>query len=92
MQFVIQFDDTLLEFEEVQFNTGNLLTNFATERNNKIYFGSISVENAENIKTGKPYKIIFNPKQNITNTAGLVYFKTTDAVTDQGTKVILKVK
>ena len=92
MQFVIQFDDSLLEFEEVQFNTGNLLTNFATERNNKIYFGSISVENAENIKTGKPYKIIFNPKQNITNTAGLVYFKTTDAVTDQGTKVILKVK
>ena len=43
-------------------------------------------------ETGKPYKIIFNPKQNITNTAGLVYFKTTDAVTDQGTKVILKVK
>jgi hypothetical protein len=92
MQFVIQFDDTLLEFEEVQFNTGNLLTNFATERNNKLYFGSISVENAENIKTGKPYKIIFNPKQAITNTSGLIYFQTTDAVTDEGTKVILKIQ
>ena len=92
MQFVIQFDDTLLEFEEVQFNTGNLLTNFATERNNKLYFGSISVENQENIKTGKPYKIIFNPKQAITNTSGLIYFQTTDAVTDEGTKVILKIQ
>jgi len=92
MQFVIQFDDTLLEFEEVQFNTGNLLTNFATERNNKLYFGSISVENTENIKTGKPYKIIFNPKQAITNTSGLIYFQTTDAVTDEGTKVILKIQ
>jgi len=92
MQFVIQFDDALLEFEEVQFDTGNLLTNFATERDNKIYFGSISVENEENIKVGKPYKIIFNPKQTITNTSGLVYFKNTDAVTNEGTKIILKIQ
>ena len=92
MQFVIQFDDALLEFEEVQFNTGNLLTNFATERNNKLYFGSLSVENQENIKPGKPYKIIFNPKQTITNTSGLIYFQTTDAVTEEGTKVILKIQ
>ena len=92
MQFVIQFDDALLEFEEVQFNTGNLLTNFATERGNKLYFGSISVENQESIRPGKPYKIIFNPKQTITNTSGLIYFQTTDAVTAEGTKVILKIQ
>ena len=92
MQFVIQFDDAILEFEEVQFNTGNLLTNFATERNNKLYFGSISVENQESIKAGKPYKIIFNTKQTVTNASGLIYFKTTDAVTSDGTKVILKIQ
>jgi hypothetical protein len=92
MQFVIQFDDALLEFDEVQFNTGNLLTNFATERGNKLYFGSISVENQESIRPGKPYKIIFNPKQTITNTSGLIYFQTTDAVTAEGTKVILKIQ
>ena len=92
MQFVIQFDDTILEFEEVQFNTGNLLTNFATERNNKLYFGSVSVENQESIKAGKPYKIIFNTKQTLTNASGLIYFKTTDAVTSDGTKVILKIQ
>ena len=92
MQFIIQYDKSILEFEEVKFNTGNLLTNFASERENKIYFGSISVENNENIKTGEPYKIVFNPKQTITNTAGLVYFKTTDAVTDTGKKIILKIK
>jgi hypothetical protein len=92
MQFVIQFDDTILEFEEVQFDTGNLLTNFATERDNKLYFGSISVENQESIKVGKPYKIIFNTKQTVTNASGLIYFKTTDAVTSDGTKVILKIQ
>jgi len=92
MQFIIQYDKSRLEFEEVKFNTGNLLTNFASERENKIYFGSISVENNENIKVGEPYKIVFNPKQTITNTAGLVYFKTTDAVTDTGKKIILKIK
>ena len=92
MQFVIQFDDTILEFEEVQFDTGNLLTNFATERDNKLYFGSISVENQESIKVGKPYKIIFNTKQAVTNASGLIYFKTTDAVTSDGTKVILKIQ
>ena len=92
MQFIIQYDKSMIEFEEVKFDTGNLLTNFASQRENKIYFGSISVENTENIKVGKPYKIIFNPLQTITNTAGLVYFKTTDAVTDQGKKIILKIK
>jgi len=92
MQFVVQFDDTILEFEEVQFDTGNLLTNFATERDNKLYFGSISVENQESIKVGKPYKIIFNTKQTVTNASGLIYFKTTDAVTSDGTKVILKIQ
>ncbi len=92
MQFIIEYDKSILEFEEVKFNTGNLLTNFASERENKIYFGSISVENNENIKVGEPYKIVFNPKQTITNTAGLVYFKTTDAVTDTGKKIILKIK
>lgn len=92
MQFIIQFDNTILEFEEIQFNTGNLLTNFATERDDKLYFGSISVENKENIKVGKPYKIIFNTKQTVTNASGLIYFKTTDAVTSDGTKVILKIQ
>tara|TARA_Y100000385_G_C13109054_1_gene650856 strand:+ start:7070 stop:8695 length:1626 start_codon:yes stop_codon:yes gene_type:complete len=92
MQFIIQFDNTILEFEEIKFNTGNLLTNFATERDDKLYFGSISVENKENIKVGKPYKIIFNTKQTVTNASGLIYFKTTDAVTSDGTKVILKIQ
>lgn len=92
MQFVVKYDPNIIEFKEIIFDTGNNLTNFVTTRNQKIYFGTISIENNENIKTGKPFKIIFNSLQNITNTSGLIYFETTDAVTKEGKKIILNIK
>ena len=57
-----------------------------------LIFGSIDTEGKQFIKTGKPYKLIFKPKVNITNTSGLIYFNVADAVKANGQKVILKIQ
>lgn len=92
MQFVIKYDESMLEFKEVIFDAGNEITNFTTPKNERVFFGSIDTEGKQFIKTGKPYKLIFKPKVNITNTSGLIYFNVADAVKANGQKVILKIQ
>ena len=92
IQFIIEYDDSILEFDSVQFDTGSEMLNFATPKGNKVYFGSLDSAGEREIKTGIPYKLIFTPKQTITNTAGLVYFNIADAIKQDGTKVILKIQ
>ena len=92
VEFIVQYDPSVLTFEEVKFDTGNQMTNFATPKDNKIYFGSLDSSGAQTVKTGTPYKLIFTPKKTLTNTSGLVYFKIAEAVKQDGTKVILKIQ
>jgi hypothetical protein len=92
IQFMIEYDDNILEFDSVEFDTGSEMLNFATPKENKVYFGSLDSAGEREIKIGIPYKLIFTPKQTITNTAGLVYFNIADAIKQDGTKVILKIQ
>ena len=92
IQFNIQYDQSVLEFDSVKFDTGNQTTNFATPRGNTLYIGSLDSTGLTAIKTGTPYKLVFNTKTPITNTAGLIYFKLAEAVKQDGTKVILKIQ
>jgi hypothetical protein len=90
IQFNIQYDPSVIEFTNIEFNTGNEMVNFSTPRDNKLYFGSIDTTGKVAIKKGKPYKLVFTPKVTLTNTSGLIFFNLTDAVKLDGTKVILK--
>jgi len=92
IQFILDYDKDILTFDEVLFDTGNEMTNFANEKNGKLYVGSIDTDGSTKIKTGTPYKLIFTPKTNITNTAGLIYFDVADAVKGNGTKVNLNIQ
>lgn len=92
IQFIIQYDDDILSFDSIEFDTGSEITNFATPKDNKIYFGSIDTTGQQSVKIGTPYKLIFTPNQTITNTSGLIYFNVADAIKQDGTKVILKVQ
>ena len=92
IQFMIEYDESMLEFESVEFDTGSEMLNFATPKENKVYFGSLDSAGKREVKTGIPYKLVFTPKQTITNTAGLVYFNIADAIKQDGTKVILKIQ
>lgn len=92
MQFNINYDKSTLTFDDITFDTGNTMTNFAKHFDDgRINFGTINIE-SENIKTGKPFKLIFTPKVSIQNTVGLVNFRVTDAVKHNGTKVNLNIQ
>lgn len=92
IQFILDYDKDILTFDEVVFDTGNEMTNFANERNDKLFIGSIDTDGSSKIKTGIPYKLVFTPKVDITNTAGLIYFNVADAVKENGTKVNLNIE
>ena len=77
--------------DNIVFNTGNTITNFSTDDNGRLSFGSIDQLKTARIKTGTPYSLIFTPKVQLTNTAGLFYFVLADAVLGNGEKVDLTI-
>lgn len=87
IQININFDTNILQFDEVKFDTGNTMTNFANSKSGKIFVGSLDIRGSSTVKVGTPYKIIFTPKQPITNTAGLINFGITEGVKTDGTKI-----
>ena len=86
-QFNIFFDDNILELDTIKYDTGNEMTNFGNVKGNKVSFGSLDYSGQKTVKIGTPYKLVFTPKQSITNTAGLINFKITEGVKEDGTKV-----
>lgn len=88
-QFNIKYDDTILVLDDVLFDTGNEMTNFANHREQqaKLSVGSLDQNGDVTIKTGNAYKIVFTPTQEIQNTSGLITFKLTEGVKADGTKV-----
>ena len=92
VQFNISFDDTMLTLDDIIYDTGNEMTNFGNVKGNKVSFGSLDYTGGVSVKTGTPYKLIFTPKQQLTNTAGLVTFKITEGVKQDGTKVKLNIQ
>lgn len=87
IQININYDNNILQFDEVKFDTGNTMTNFANSKSGKLFVGSLDIKGENTVKVGTPYKIIFTPKQAITNTAGLINFGITEGVKTDGTKI-----
>lgn len=92
MQIVVEYNTDMLSFDNVVFDTGNSMPNFAKESNGKVYVGSIDQSGKSSVKQSKPYRIVFTPKQPIQNTAGLVYFRLVEAVKKDGTKVNITIQ
>jgi hypothetical protein len=91
LQVIMNYDSTKLKLDNIVFNTGNTITNFSTDDNGRLSFGSIDQLKTARIKTGTPYSLIFTPKVQLTNTAGLFYFVLADAVLGNGEKVDLTI-
>lgn len=92
LEVIMNYDDSKLTLDEVVFDAGSTVTNFSTHKNGRLTFGSIDQIKTARIKIGKPYKLIFTPKVNLTNTAGLFYFVLADAVDASGNKIDLIVE
>ena len=92
LEVVMNYDESKLTLDNVIFDSGSTMTNFSTHKDGRLTFGSIDQLKTARIKTGKPYKLIFTPKVQLTNTAGLFYFVLSDAVDGSGNKINLIVE
>lgn len=91
-EYKIGYDDSKLKLDDITFDTGNTITNFSTHKENVITFGSLDKTGASTIKQGTPYKLIFTPKTQLTNSAGLIFTYFAEAVDTKANKVILNIK
>jgi hypothetical protein len=92
LEVILQYDNTKLIFDNISFDAGPSVTNFSTNGNGRLTFGSMDQTKTARIKIGTPYKLTFTPKETITNTAGLFYTVLADAVDGKGNKINLIVE
>jgi hypothetical protein len=92
LEVILQYDNTKLTFDNISFDAGAGVTNFSTNADGRLTFGSMDQTKIGRIKTGTPYKLTFIPKETITNTAGLFYTVLADAVDGAGNKINLIVE
>jgi hypothetical protein len=92
LEVIMNYDESKLSLDNVLFDAGSTMTNFSTHKDGRLTFGSIDQMKTARIKTGTPYKLIFTPKVQLTNTAGLFYFVLSDAVDGSGKKINLIVE
>ena len=92
LEVILQYDNTKLTFDNISFDAGPSVTNFSTNADGRLTFGSMDQTKTARIKIGTPYKLTFTPKETITNTAGLFYTVLADAVDGSGNKINLVVE
>ena len=92
LEVILQYDNTKLTFDNISFDAGANVTNFSTNIDGRLTFGSMDQTKTARIKVGTPYKLTFIPKETITNTAGLFYTVLADAVDGKGNKIDLTVE
>ena len=92
LEVIMNYDNTKLDLDNIIFDSGSTITNFSTKKDGRLTFGSIDQLKNARIKVGTPYKLIFTPKVQLTNTAGLFYFVLADAVDGAGNKIDLIVE
>ena len=90
-QFQLNYDNTKLKFEKVEFTTKGNPTNFGTNKGTSINIGSLLTTGDVLDKTTE-YRAIFTLINNTTDILGLTSISTTDAVNKAGKqlKVIIK--
>jgi hypothetical protein len=92
LEVILQYDKNKLTFDDISFDAGSSVTNFSTNGDGRLTFGSMDQTRTARIKVGTPYKLTFIPKETISNTAGLFYTVLADAVDGNGKKINLIVE
>ena len=90
-QFQLNYDNTSLSFEKVEFTTKGNPTNFGTDRGTYITLGSLITDGSTLLDKTTEYKITFVPKIGIEGVLGLISISATDAVSKGGTQLKIKV-
>ncbi len=91
-QFQLNYDNTALEFQKVEFVTKGSPTNFGTNKGNYITIGSLITDGSTILDKTTEYKVTFVPKIGIQGILGLTSISNTDAVNKNGTQLKIKLK
>jgi hypothetical protein len=91
-QFQLNYDNTALEFEKVEFTTKGNPTNFGTDKGTYVKIGSLITNGSTILDKTTEYKITFIPKIGIQSILGLTSISATDAVNKAGTTLKIKMK
>ncbi len=90
-QFNLNYDNTALKFEKVEFMTKGTPTNFGTDRGSSVTFGSLITDGSTTLDKTTEYKITFLPLIGLNGTLGLTSVSLTDAVNKSGRQLKVKV-
>jgi hypothetical protein len=90
-QFNLNYDNTALKFEKVEFTTKGTPTNFGTNKGSSITLGSLITDGSTLLDKTTEYKITFLPLIGLSGTLGLTSISTTDAVNKNGTQLKVKI-
>jgi hypothetical protein len=90
-QFQLNYDNTKLKFDKVEFTTKGNPTNFGTNKGSYINIGSL-ITSGDVLDKTTEYKVIFTPINNTTDILGLTSISATDAVNKDGKQLKVKLK
>jgi hypothetical protein len=90
-QFNLNYDNTALKLEKVEFITKGTPTNFGTDRGSSVTFGSLITDGSTTLDKTTEYKITFLPLIGLNGTLGLTSVSLTDAVNKSGRQLKVKV-
>jgi len=90
-QFQLNYDNTVLKFEKVDYTTKGNPTNYGTNKGDYVNVGSLVSDGTTTLDNTTEYKITFTPIKPITNTLGLISVGSTDAVNKSGLQLNIKI-
>jgi hypothetical protein len=91
-QFQLNYDNTVLKFEGVEYKTKGSPMNYNTNRGNFINLGSLVSDGSTTLDNTTEYKITFTSTTKLDNILGLISIGATDAVNKAGVQLKVKVK
>jgi hypothetical protein len=89
-QFQLNYDNSLLKFNNVTFKTKGSPTNYANDKGSYINLGSLVSDGTTSLDKTTEYKISFTAKSKLENIFGLISIGTTDAVNQSGKQLKIK--
>jgi hypothetical protein len=90
-QFQLNYDNTNLKFEKVEFVTKGNSTNFGTNKGTYVTLGSLVTDGSTTLDKTTEYKITFSPLLTLSDVLGLTSISATDAVNKNGTQLKIKI-
>jgi hypothetical protein len=91
VQLRLNYDSDILQYENIEYTTSGNPLNFANNIGKYISFGSLIYNGTGLLNNKTEYKLIFTPKETITNTIGLTSIEGIDAINLSGSTLKIKI-